>query len=164
MTSLKQNFVKCERKRELMTENNNENIFEEVSPNEFESAISAVDQTFLERNREYIGKKCYLNQTKTAGYCLMGEYAGHFFSTIDGRNMTAVMLTDIVRRGGTWGMALDGPLVKLYEKHGLEKVYECPASTYHGPANMKMVFVAFKNSSVRNRPEVIEWMKTNGTM
>jgi hypothetical protein len=134
--------------------------FEEVSSQEFESHVSTVDQTWLDPSRTYSNKKCYMSTDKMAGYCLVGDCVYHVFSK--GRGLAPAILADLIKRGGTWGMSFDGPLVSLYLKLGLDRVYECPAESLGYQRGRVVVFMAMKNSAVRSRPEVISWMAQHG--
>jgi hypothetical protein len=100
-----------------------EHVFLEVKPDVFEQAISKAPQEKLDKERDYTGKKLYLNQDHTIGYAIgHGGYWGNLFSTVKGGGTAAAH--DAIKRGALYGNAFETPdsknLIEFYGRFGFK--------------------------------------------
>jgi hypothetical protein len=125
-----------------------EHVFREVHPDEFEQHIQRAAQGNLDQERDYTGKKTYLNQDNTVGYALRNDgYWGNLFSFAKGGGAAAAQ--DAIARGALWGTAFDrqGPknLIEHYRAFGLKPFAREKNWKEGGP---DMVYVKFDHAPI----------------
>jgi len=124
--------------------------FEEVPPEEYEKLISSrADQGGLAQDRDYTGKKTYVNKQRTAGVTVdprTGELQ-YLFSLAKGHGVPAMRFG--IKMGGTNLDCFDGGLVKLYAKHGWRETRREANWTPGGP---DVVFMKYQPEA----PEGVE--------
>lgn len=119
-----------------------EHQFEEVPPEEYEKVIaSRPDQGGLAQDRDYAGKRTFLNKQRTAGVTVApqtGELQ-YLFSLAKGHGVPAMRFG--IKMGGTNLDCFDGGLVKLYGKHGWKEVRR---EANWAPGGPDVVFMKFQ--------------------
>lgn len=92
-------------------------VYKKVGHKEFEKYLKKVDQTNLQKNRDYSKKICFLDKDKKSGFSLTVDGAlCHVFSLVKGRGKVAV--AEAIKMGANRLSCFGDNLKKYYENFG----------------------------------------------
>lgn len=112
-------------------------LYRPAHPDEFEAAISRVDQSQLESPRNYTGKRLWISHDGNSGYGISGDgELVSVFSTVKGHGSHAVR--HAISQGATHLTAFDGHLPKFYGQFGFKERGRTPNWTAGGPDVVSM--------------------------